>query len=120
MTWEVESIDRLYLHVYLPRLQIVAGVLGFLKERRGQKVASPTRVAPRSRRFVAAIHRLVQRRGIPLIHWEKGPRKEDVAARLPAPFPQPEGVLFVGPPRGLSNARSSTATGRRARPMPGS
>ena len=29
VTLEVESIDRMYLNVYVPRLQIVEGVLGF-------------------------------------------------------------------------------------------
>ena len=28
---EVEGIDRMYLNVYVPRLQIIEGVLGFLK-----------------------------------------------------------------------------------------
>ena len=31
VTLEVEGIDRMYLNVYVPRLQIVEGVLGFIR-----------------------------------------------------------------------------------------
>jgi hypothetical protein len=43
---EVEGIDRMYLNVYVPRLQIVEGVLGFLKKHLGHKVASTRLVEP--------------------------------------------------------------------------
>ena len=35
VTLEVEGIDRMYLNVYVPRLQIVEGVLGFIRRHRG-------------------------------------------------------------------------------------
>jgi len=37
---EVESIDRMYLHVYVPQLQAVQGTLKFIRIHRGHKVAS--------------------------------------------------------------------------------
>ena len=37
---EVESIDRMYLNVIVPRLQIIEGVLRFIRQQRGAKVAS--------------------------------------------------------------------------------
>jgi hypothetical protein len=52
---EVEGIDRMYLNVYVPRLQIIEGVLGFMKNHLGHKVASTKLVEPITRRFVAAI-----------------------------------------------------------------
>ena len=36
----VEGIDRMYLNVYVPRLQIVQGVVGFFREHRGQPLPS--------------------------------------------------------------------------------
>jgi hypothetical protein len=56
---EVEGIDRMYLNVYVPRLQIVEGVLGFLKNHLGHKVASTRLVEPITRAFVAAIEKFV-------------------------------------------------------------
>ena len=41
VTLEIEGIDRLYLNVYVPRLQHVGGVVGFLRGHRGQPIASP-------------------------------------------------------------------------------
>jgi hypothetical protein len=35
VTLEVECIDRMYLNVYLPRLQFVEGVVSFLRGHRG-------------------------------------------------------------------------------------
>jgi hypothetical protein len=37
---EVEGIDRMYLNVYVPRVHIIEGVLGFMKNHLGHKVAS--------------------------------------------------------------------------------
>lgn len=93
---EVEGIDRMYLNVYVPRLQIVEGVLGFLKKHRGHKVASTRLVEPITRAFVSAIEKFVQNNAIPMICFEKGERKEEVAARLRARFPKKDGVIFVG------------------------
>ncbi len=96
VTLEVESIDRMYLNTYVPRLQFVEGVLGFLKKHRGYRVASTVQIEPMTRSFVTAIHQFVRDQGIPLIRFEKGQRKDDVAARLRARFSKPEGVVFVG------------------------
>jgi hypothetical protein len=93
---ELEGIDRMYLNVYVPRLQIVEGVLGFIRRHRGHKVASTAMVEPITRAFVAGIERFVAENGIPLLNFEKGQRKEDVAAQFRAAFKGQEGILFVG------------------------
>ena len=54
VTLEVESIDRMYLNLYAPRLQHDIGVLGFFRER-GQAVASPHVMAEITRKFVARL-----------------------------------------------------------------
>ena len=52
---EVEGIDRMYLNVYVPRLQTVEGVLGFIRHHRGHKVPLTAMVEPITRAFVQAI-----------------------------------------------------------------
>jgi hypothetical protein len=37
---EVEAIDRMYLNVYVPHLQSVGAVVGYLRVHRGQRFAS--------------------------------------------------------------------------------
>src|SRR5580658_695190 len=96
VTLEVEGIDRMYLNVYVPRLQTVEGGLGFLKKHRGHRVASTWLVEPLTRQFVAQIEASVREQGIPLIRFEKGQRKDEVAAQQRSLFTKPEGVVFVG------------------------
>jgi hypothetical protein len=55
VTLEVESIDRMYLNVYIPKLQRESGASWFLKDQRQYPVASSAAMAPISRTFVAAI-----------------------------------------------------------------
>jgi hypothetical protein len=96
VTLEVEGIDRMYLNVYVPRLQIVEGVLGFIRRHRGHPVASTRMVEPITRRFVAAIEEFAHDHALPLVSFDKGQRKEEVAARFRAGFSKPEGVVFIG------------------------
>lgn len=96
VTLEVESLDRMYLNVYVPQLQYESGAAAFFRFHRGHKFASSALMAPMSRAFVAAIEAYVHRHDIPLITFAKGQRKDDVAAEHLARFTAEEGLLFVG------------------------
>src|SRR5579859_2816846 len=96
VTLEVESIDRMYLNVYVPKLQHVLGVVGFFKEQRGAKVVSSVLMEPMTTAFVTSIERFAKHQGVPLISFAKGQRKEAVAATYLAQSCGQEGVLFVG------------------------
>jgi hypothetical protein len=93
---EVESIDRMYLNAIVPRLQIVAGALRFIRQQRGAQVASTNAVEPMTRKFVESIEQFVRQQQIPLVSFQKGQRKEELAAQMRARFPQRDGVVFVG------------------------
>lgn len=93
---ELESIDRMYLNAYVPSLQTGAGFAYFLRSQLGCRVPSTFMIAPMSRDFVAAIERFVEARGIDLVSFSKGERKDDVAQKYLASFKADEGVLFVG------------------------
>jgi hypothetical protein len=116
---ELEGIDRLYLNVYVPRLQRPAGVAHFFRSHRGQPFASSALMAPISRAFVAAIERFVREHDLPLVPFEKGQRKDDVAKEHLARFTRAghaEGVLFVGKAQEkapvLRTVKRRTADGR--------
>jgi hypothetical protein len=53
--FEIECIDRMYLNVYVPGLQSVAGAVWFCRTHLGQPYASTALLEPISRRFVAAM-----------------------------------------------------------------
>jgi hypothetical protein len=93
---EVESIDRMYLNAIVPRLQIVEGALRFIRQQRGAKVASTNAVGPMTRNFVQAIEQFVRQHQIPMVSFQKGQRKDELAAQMRARFPQRDGVVFVG------------------------
>jgi hypothetical protein len=95
-TLEVESIDRMYLNVYVPPLQYDGGVATFFRKHRGQPFASSVLMAPISQAFIAAIEAFVAEHRVPLITFKKGQRKDEVMAAHLARFTGEEGVLFVG------------------------
>jgi len=92
----VEGIDRMYLNVYVPRLQSERGVVGFFREHRGQPLPSAALMSPMSRDFVAKLERFVAQHDIPLVQFRKGQRKDTVMAEHLGKFRQQEGVVFVG------------------------
>ena len=72
VVFEIESIDRLYLNVYVPELQRVGQVVGFLTRHLGFEIASTALVAKRSEAFVAGLQRYAADHGVPLIDFVKG------------------------------------------------
>jgi len=93
---EIESIDRMYLNAIVPRLQIVEGALRFIRQQRKAQVASTNAVEPMTRAFVTAIEQFVAQHQIPVVSFQKGQRKDELAAEMRARFPLRDGVVFVG------------------------
>src|SRR5215469_11052960 len=93
---EVESIDRMYLNIIVRRLQILEGALHFIRHQRKAQVLSTSAVEPMTRAFVAAIEQFAKHNQIPIVTFEKGRRKDEVAAELRAQCPHREGVVFIG------------------------
>jgi hypothetical protein len=86
----------MYLNVIVGRLQILEGALHFIRQQRKAKVLSTTAVEPMTRAFVQSIEKFAQQHEIPLINFEKGRRKDEIAAELRAKYPQRDGVVFIG------------------------
>ena len=93
---EIEGIDRMYLNVYVPALQREGGVAGFFRFHRGYQFASSALMDPISKAFIAEMEEFAKEGKIPVIRFEKGQRKDDVAAEFRRQFPVQEGVLFIG------------------------
>jgi hypothetical protein len=93
---EVESIDRMYLNLYVPILQAPAGCAHFWIRHRGHRLASSVLMEPMTRRFVANVESFALSEGIDLITFDKGQRKEELAQARLAKFPAEQGVLFIG------------------------
>jgi hypothetical protein len=100
--FEIEAIDRMYLNLYQPRLQHGAGVAAFFVGHRGHRFASSALMAPMTRAFTADIDHFVAARGVDLVRFAKGQRKDDVTgeylrrAAVDDRGLVPEQVLYAG------------------------
>jgi hypothetical protein len=111
VTLELECLDRVYLNVYQPRLQTGRGVFHFLRENFGAGAVSSHQMKAISERFLNSIADYAQANQIPLISFEKGQRKEDLAAEYLADFSHKEGVLFIG--KAQEKVRTFQTEGRK-------
>ncbi len=96
VTLELESIDRMYLNLFVPQLQYENGAARFFRLHRRQPFVSSVLMAMMSRAFVAAIDAFIRQQEIPVVRFVKGQRKDDVALEHLAGFQGEEGILFVG------------------------
>jgi len=96
VTLELESPDRLYLNLYVPRLQYPAGAVGFFRDHRGQPFASSALMAPMTRAFVRSMESYCRTHDIPVITFRPGERKDDVAQAYLARCDGGDGILFAG------------------------
>jgi len=108
---EVECIDRMYLNVYVPQLQHDKGVVGFFRFHRGHTFASSALMKPISDQFVSQLEEYARQQGVPVIRFEKGQRKDDVAQEHLARFKGTEGLLFIG--KAQEKTRVFRTEGRR-------
>jgi hypothetical protein len=108
---ETESIDRMYLNAYVPQLQSVGGVVGYLHAHKGQRFASTTALAPMTDAFVQAVERFAKQHKVDVVHFAKWQRKDDVTQKYLKRFRDTEGVLYIG--RAQEKARVMRTERRR-------
>ena len=82
--------------MWVPRLAYGGAVSGFFVRHRGHHYTSTALMDSMTKVFVADIHGFVAARGLELISFTKGQRKDDLTQEFLARFPDTEGVLFVG------------------------
>lgn len=116
VTFEIESIDRMYLNVYQPRLQHPGGAAAFFVGHRGFSYASSALMAQMTEAFVADLHHFMAVHDVPLVHFAKGQRKDDVAHDYLAGHDGSDAVLFVGRAQEKTQVISSV---RRRNPVTG-
>lgn len=93
--FEIESIDRMYLNLYMDRLQTDRGTAFFFVHHRKEACATAMVMAQMTRKFIANIESFAEKHNIEIISFEKHVRKDDIAKQYLAEFPDREGVLFI-------------------------
>jgi hypothetical protein len=100
--FEIESLGRMYLNLYQPGLQHGAGIAAFFVGHRGHRFASSALMAPVTAAFTADIRHFLAARGVDLVRFAGGQRKDDVtqaylrAAETDGRGLVPEQVLYAG------------------------
>jgi len=92
----IRCVDRLYVNGYLPRLQTSGQLVYFMTNHLDARIPSPALLKPIRERLVREIQRFTEREEIPLVSFQRGERKDDVATRHRKSFDRSEGVVFVG------------------------
>jgi hypothetical protein len=111
VTLELECLDRVYLNVYQPLLQTPRGVFHFLREHHGAGAVSSRKMKAISERFIRDTEAYARKHAVEILSFEKGQRKEDLAAERLAQFAGQEGVLFIG--KAQEKVRTFRTEGRR-------
>ncbi len=116
VVFELECIDRMYCNAYVRKLTYPGGVASFFTHHRGATFASTCLADPISKQFVASILGFAADREIPVVRFEKGQRKDDVAHEHLARFSDTEGIYMVG----VAQEKTSTfRTEKRRNPETG-
>jgi hypothetical protein len=92
VTLEVEGIDRMYLNVSVPELQRAGGVASFFRFHLGNRFASSALMDPITKAFIGRIEQFAKPEKVPIVPFEKGQRKDDVASAYRKKFAADEGL----------------------------
>jgi len=96
ITLSVDCLDRIYLNGYIPTLQVPGQLVNFLMKQRGASIPSPAILGQIGEQFTDAVKQFAETNHIPLVHFEAGQRKDDLAAMYRQQFTGTEGVVFIG------------------------
>ncbi len=90
---QISGIDRMDLNAFVPRLQRTVGVDAFLVDHRGNRLASSVPMDPSSEAFTGQLESFARDRDLDTDSFEKGQRKDDLAAGYRGRFVGREGAL---------------------------
>lgn len=93
---DVECFDRIYLNGYIPRMQVPGDHVNFLIKNRGNTIPSPALLDRITKNFVQVVEDFAGENKVPIVRFERGQRKDDVAAEYRKNFDACEGVVFIG------------------------
>ena len=118
VTFQCECIDRMYLNAYIPTLQLPGQMVTFLVKHRGQTILSPALLGQITKKFVTAVEHFAQRQSIPIIYFQKGQRKEDIARPYFEQYDKSEGVVLIGIAQEKAMAFRSSSPKRSSNGIP--
>jgi hypothetical protein len=115
VTLRYESLDRIFLNGYVPRLQTPEGLARFLRGQPGEEIPRYAILGERTAGLNREIERYAEANAVPVVHFERGQRKEALAQPYldAAQAAGREGVVLIGIAQERANVFRPPA--RRAR-----
>ena len=110
---DVECLDRIYLNGYIPRLQVPGDLVNFLIKYKGNKIPSPALLDIMTKSFVREVESFAAENNIPVVRFEHGQRKDDIAAKYHQQFTGSEGVVFIGVAQEKAKAFKATKKSKK-------
>jgi hypothetical protein len=110
VTLRVRSVDRLFFQGYVPRLQTKFQVIRFLLDR-GFPIPSPAVLGRIGREYMRTVENFIVENNIPVVRFQKGDVKEDIAREYFAAAEREGrfGVVMIG----IAQERTSAWRGWR-------
>jgi hypothetical protein len=109
VTLEVECADRLYLNGYIPSLATAGGLSVFMREHLNKPIPSPAVLGQVTSRFREDVQAFAAEHEIPLLHFERGERKDDRANAVRRERGVRGDVVFIG----VAQEKAKTFSGRK-------
>ena len=92
---DLDCLDRIYLHAYVPNLQVSGQVVRFMTDHLGLKIPSPAVMEKIGNRFRDAVAAFAKMHAVPVVRFVKGDRHIDVIRPFMDKAPGP-GVVAIG------------------------
>lgn len=108
VTLEVECVDRLYLNGYVSSLATPGGLITFMRDHLGKPIPSPAVLGQVTSTFRDSVQAFAAENEIPLIKFEHGERKDDLANQLRRERGIRGGVVFIG----VAQEKAKTFSGK--------
>src|SRR5215211_6104054 len=95
VTLSIRCLDRLSVTGYVPTLQTPGHLCWFWRDPLGNPIPSPALFPPLPERFTGAVAAFARQQGVPMVHFEWGPRQDDLASHLRRERPTRDGGVFI-------------------------
>lgn len=96
VSMSISCLDRLYINGYVPTLQTSGQLCYFLRDHLGNPIPSPALFEPMRKRLLQSIDEYAERRGIPVVRFERRQRKDDIVQEHRREFQRRQGVVLIG------------------------
>ncbi len=92
----IECVDRVYLNGYVKYLQMPGGVINFIRHQKNWPIPSPQMMKKLSKAFRREVKKFAAVQDIPIISFDKGDEKAEIAKEHLDRFKGQSGVVLIG------------------------